>query len=320
MGLDATSYEDPPKVELDRMTNCIVSPMKLGVYKMRISSALMAISMVFVLVIVGCSGGGSGGGSDSGTGSGTGASNTGRTTGGSSIVVPSGPSGLSGLTGSPSPAGTSTSSGSPTPPVVMLHSPVPINFQSGQLVTATGSELKEVSRETSFGPIGADFNGDGIPDLMMTGNGAIAINLGQPDGTFGSSIITPYPNTSGWASSGYAYDVNGDGKLDVITFAFGYPTPMNPGVYVFLGNGDGTFQPGVAVPGTINPLDLAFGDVDADGHPDMVVAQSLGAFYYHGHGDGTFDTGIQLTTTKANRGWDSHNSGRDGRFERRWIC
>src|SRR5262249_26865793 len=72
-------------------------------------------------------------------------------------------------------------------------------------------------------------------------------------------------------------DVNGDGKLDLVTLnAWNAPGTVG----VLLGNGNGTFQSPVTYDtGQYSiPEGLAVSDLNGDGHPDIAVAN-------FGHGD-----------------------------------
>ena len=87
----------------------------------------------------------------------------------------------------------------------------------------------------------ADFNNDGLSDVLLPGE----MLLSNGDGTF-----TPAATGTPSGKATMAADVNGDGKLDLIT---------SDGLLAFPGNGDGTF-PNVAIqtvsflPPWINPL------------------------------------------------------------------
>ena len=122
----------------------------------------------------------------------------------------------------------------------------------------------------------SDFNGDGHLDVAaMNYAGEIWLLTGHGDGTFATGVQigpTPYGNPDIEAG-----DLNGDGNQDLVA-----------GV-VFLGNGDGTFEPsGAHIYGTT----LAIGDVNRDGMQDVVVPPfggwMPGTMVYLGKGDGTF--------------------------------
>lgn len=148
----------------------------------------------------------------------------------------------------------------------------------------------------------ADFNGDGKPDLALgvnenlgtTGIYIVTTALGNGDGSFaalgnaqltsatiqgqqlGRNYIVPF-STSGI----YLQDVNGDGKLDIVS-------DMDGAVYTAPGNGDGTFGTVVSSNEPISDASsAAILDVNGDGKQDFVVAGgTLGVML--GNGDGTF--------------------------------
>ncbi len=117
-----------------------------------------------------------------------------------------------------------------------------------------------------------DFNGDGKPDLVVhtvdpSNIEHIWFVAGKGDGTF----ATPVDRGSyGDATQGIvryaAVDMNGDGRLDLVGLGFGH------GIYVSLGNGDGTFQASHEYSADQGYLtDMAVEDFDGDGKPDVAA-------------------------------------------------
>jgi hypothetical protein len=105
------------------------------------------------------------------------------------------------------------------------------------------------------------------------------IALGNGDGTFmtPSPILAPGPTPIAVA------DFNGDRKLDIAGM-----------VQVFLGKGNGTFQPSTAYTlrgGDSAIFSMAVGDLNGDGIPDIAAGESIDVRVFLGRGDGTFRDG-----------------------------
>lgn len=148
-----------------------------------------------------------------------------------------------------------------------------------------------------------DFNGDGKPDAVVANfeSSTVAVLLGNGDGTLQAPVTYPVGYEPQWIT---VADVNRDGKQDLIVASIGCApcaTGQTPGgIFVLLGNGDGTFQKGISV-AQDNPSQLAVGDFNGDGKPDIMAAFSGQEFVelLVGNGDGTFQAPQQILTTQA---------------------
>jgi hypothetical protein len=171
-----------------------------------------------------------------------------------------------------------------------------------------------------------DVNGDGKPDLLVANcaasfdacgdgnNGAASVLLGNGDGTFRAAVT--YASGGFGANAIAVGDVNGDGKADVVVADDCADSACTSSVVgVLLGNGDGTFRAAV-IYGPVWGITFseAVGDVNGDGKPDLVVANSCVYPQYEdctsanvgvllGNGDGTF----QAVVTYGSGGQDARS-------------
>ncbi len=134
----------------------------------------------------------------------------------------------------------------------------------------------------------ADVNGDGKLDLVSSSQ----VFLANPAGGYQSGI--PLSLSGGGVNTCAEMDgvvatadVNGDGKLDVISAGCQTNTVM-----IFLGNGDGTFQPGTSVWAGFYPVAISVADVNGDSKPDILSSNAYASdvSVLLGNGDGTFQT------------------------------
>src|SRR5699024_10104600 len=115
---------------------------------------------------------------------------------------------------------------------------------------------------------------DGLPDLVVSSEdasndratGKINVLVNNGDGGFQAPVAYDagtYPRTVSLA------DVNGDGKLDIVTPNAGPGWGLDGSTTsVLLGNGDGTFQAEMRTGITASGIwASAIGDVNDDGHP-----------------------------------------------------
>jgi hypothetical protein len=144
-----------------------------------------------------------------------------------------------------------------------------------------------------------DFNGDGRLDLasVNSAGNSVSILLGNGNGTFQPRADIPADTDPRSIAAG---DFNGDGILDLAVGNFG--NFAGNAVSVFLGNGDGTFQPKVDYPVNGAPLSIVTADFNGDDKLDLAVDNSCGVSaqcgrpgtvsILLGNGDGTFETHV----------------------------
>jgi hypothetical protein len=173
-------------------------------------------------------------------------------------------------------------------------------------VSAFGFLQEEDAQFGGQGLLVADFNGDGKVDVVTTSVGSIHgvkvgsayVALGNGDGTFRAGQVL-YQSSSGQLGdlNVVAGDFNGDGNSDIVLSDAGTQT-----VYVFLGNGDGTFQPSINYPANGNVASIAADDFNEDGKLDLVLANyGLGVLSVQlGNGDGTFQSPTNYTAPYVN--------------------
>jgi Bacterial Ig-like domain (group 3)/FG-GAP-like repeat len=156
--------------------------------------------------------------------------------------------------------------------------------------------------------LSADFNGDGIPDLVYapaTGSDiSPKILLGNGDGSFGNPISTSLP--AGYYGYFAIADVNNDGKPDLLVLASNLGIPL---LEVLLGNGDGTFQAPISstLPtghGSNNPNyteHMGIADFNGDGNLDLVLPDSSNPYTSILLGDGHGHFAVKSTFLDENR-------------------
>ena len=146
----------------------------------------------------------------------------------------------------------------------------------------------------------ADFNSDGIPDLVTGEGSSLDVSLGKGDGTFQPPVH--YAMASGGDGALVIADLNRDGIADIAQ-------GVSDGVSVLIGNGDGSFQPhtdtGVTGPGSGY---ITAGDFNKDNIPDLAVTgwNSGAVAVLLGVGDGSFqaEKDTDIGVNPANPGYN----------------
>ncbi|HPI11757.1 MAG TPA: FG-GAP-like repeat-containing protein [Catalimonadaceae bacterium] len=157
------------------------------------------------------------------------------------------------------------------------HEGVPVEdaFKPGQILP-TGTQPQSVKM--------GDFDGDGRQDLAVAcsevSNPAIVLfqNLSAPGSLLDGSFSEPVPvGLSGYLEELEVADMNGDGRPDLITVegatdqVYIYPNIHTAGISLQDLNFDNRFRLFVKR----LPTDLAVGDLDNDGRPDIVTSNHL---------------------------------------------
>jgi hypothetical protein len=146
-----------------------------------------------------------------------------------------------------------------------------------------------VAIQSSDAAVG-DFDGDGIPDVLVTvygGSNVIYWSDGS-DAFEKVDNISPHTDDSQALAVG---DFNGDGHLDA------YVANVGTLDILYLGDGQGSFPSFMPVADSlVDPSDVAAADMNGDGHLDVVVASFGGRNrIYYGDGNGSFPQWFELS-------------------------
>jgi len=192
----------------------------------------------------------------------------------------------------------------------LIASPSPSNYGQPVLLTATvtaGATGKVTFYDgvTILGVGTLSAGQASISTVMLPSGNRKLRAYYQGDGTYAaSSSIVPQTVVAGKslglnppiespaigrATSIAACDFNGDSRLDFVTVS-----NQTAEVIVYLGNGDGTFQLGVAYPVANAPYAVVCADFNGDGHADLAVSGASIAILL-GAGDGTFPTPLEYS-------------------------
>lgn len=143
-------------------------------------------------------------------------------------------------------------------------------------------------------PVVADVDGDGVTDVLTTDGDQIAVSLGNGAGF---DPVETYPAATHTANGMQVADFTSDGLLDVVVSGYLGSDLTRGRVSILPGDGTGGFGPArvFAAPGEIR--DLAVGDFDGDGVPDVVFVSLRPENVLLMFGDGTGGFGPDRTVT-----------------------
>jgi hypothetical protein len=172
--------------------------------------------------------------------------------------------------------------------------------------TLQGAGAVTISALPVTGMVTADFNGDGIPDLVFGDNNAselLHVDLGNtPYGNFQVDLTSKLGGNCNAFNNLVAGDLNGDGFADLVMDCYTGGGLIY--VYSMLSHGDGTFATPVQI--TLfnggGGIQLALKDMNKDGKLDLVAAGQVqgnqcvsncsGFILFTGNGDGSFTQAV----------------------------
>ena len=137
----------------------------------------------------------------------------------------------------------------------------------------------------------ADFNFDGIPDLVVTcSQSEVLILIGDGKGYFAETPASPMHAGKGQTYLGVG-DFNGDGNADLAVLGLG-----SGDLTIFLGDGTGSFEPGPSTPYAFGfsflpllyPSPISVADFNGDGIADLVIPLDGQGMVMLGDGTGGF--------------------------------
>jgi hypothetical protein len=189
----------------------------------------------------------------------------------------------------------------------------------GVFLASSDHKLTETDYATGEAPVAVapgDLDGDGRLDIVTANqNATVSVLLGKGDGTLAArEDYATIANTAAVALG----DLNRDGKLDIA--AVGYSDFVDGKVSVLLGTGNGRLASHVDYAVGMNPKGLAFGDVNGDGKPDLVVANAGIDDYWSvsvllGKGDGTLAPKVDLPSNPGPKSVVLTDLNGDGRLD-----
>ncbi|MFN7994178.1 MAG: VCBS repeat-containing protein [Bryobacteraceae bacterium] len=196
-----------------------------------------------------------------------------------------------------------------TPPATPPHNHLYRNDGNGKFTDVT-DKAGVATDLFSTAAIAADYDNDGLEDLLVTGYGHVTLYRNKGNGTFEDATEKAGLKAPGWSIGSAWLDYDRDGCVDLFvgryvkfdpTYRAYYAADNYPGPLDYAGqtnllfhnNCDGTFTDVSAKSGIAahvgRTMGATAGDFDLDGYPDIYVANDKTEnFLFRNNHDGTF--------------------------------
>jgi len=122
----------------------------------------------------------------------------------------------------------------------------------------------------------ADVNGDRRPDVVFNSRTELGVWINQGDGRFTPAEGSPWP-LGAEAFAVVVADLNRDHHADLVAATVDHTKPFRSRVVLLLGDGHSfTLAPGLPFPVGLGAYNVAVGDVNEDGKPDVATSSFEG--------------------------------------------
>ena len=153
---------------------------------------------------------------------------------------------------------------------LLLNNTLPTQYPDGRSFSAAHA-LNNGRGNMADGVAVGDFNKDGLLDIAVSylsdNQVQILLNNGSGSSNFNQGGVYTVGSQPYWIVSG---DLNGDGYPDLVTANTNVNGPTGS-VSVLLNNKNGTFANAVNYTVGNQPYQVAIGDINHDGYPDLAV-------------------------------------------------
>ncbi len=152
-----------------------------------------------------------------------------------------------------------------------------------------------------------DLNGDNLPDFIVNTSNSVIVYLADGMGGFLKQSPIPYVTTIN--ARPLIYDFNKDGQNDLVLSHWALST-----LRVMIGNGDGSVQPDIPIPGTSGSGLLYPVDLNGDGIDDL-VATGPDLLYYRALPDGGLDDAVIIQPQNSDNSLEFRDFSGDGALD-----